>query len=260
VNCGAIPPSLLEGELFGFEKGAFTGADRAHRGLFERADGGSLFLDEIGDMPPELQVKLLRVLQERRFTRLGGEEERSSDFRLLSASNRDLGQLVREGAFREDLFYRVNVITLRLPPLRDRREDIPLLVEHLLRLHGGADVSLDGDVLRVLLDHDWPGNARELENEVRRLLALGGAAIRASDLSPRLLHREAGAAPRPSVASLGTAMTLKQATRELEEHLAREALRACRGSVTEAAERLGLSRVGLHKLMKRIGLARKDVS
>jgi DNA-binding NtrC family response regulator len=252
VNCGALPPTLLESELFGYERGAFTGAERQHLGLFERADGGSLFLDEVGDMPPDLQVKLLRVLQEKRFERIGGESELRSDFRLLAASNKELQTLVEQGTFRQDLFFRINVIQLRLPPLRARREDITPLVEFLLQRHAGGARTVSREALRVLLDHDWPGNVRELENEILRALALGGPVIGADDLSPHLLQRRA---PSLAPTSLPGA-TLKEATIQLEREMVTEALRACRGSVTEAARCLGMTRVGLHKLMRRHGIER----
>ncbi len=256
VNCGALSPSLLEAELFGHERGAFTGAERQHRGLFERADGGSLFLDEVGEMPPDLQVKLLRVLQEKRFERLGGEHELASDFRLIAASNKDLAELVREGRFRQDLFFRLNVILLRLPPLRDRREDLPLLVRHLLERHApGRAALVSPAALRLLLAHDWPGNVRELENELMRALALGGPLITPEDLSLR--PRLPAAGPEASEAD-APALTLKEATRRLELRMVTAALRECRGSVTEAARRLGMTRVGLHKLMKRHGVSRED--
>jgi transcriptional regulator with GAF, ATPase, and Fis domain len=262
VNCGAIPATLLESELFGYEKGAFTGASRQHRGVFERCDGGSLFLDEVGDMPAELQVKLLRVLQDKSFQRLGGEEELRSDFRLIAASNKDLQRLVREGSFREDLFYRINVIQLKLPPLRARREDIPLLVEHLLRRHGDEQVEMSKAALNRLLDHDWPGNVRELENEILRALALGGPVIQPEDLSPKLRPEggSAGLIGRLSTSRSTTRTSLKEAIFQLEHELALAALKACKGSVTEAAQMLGMSRVGLHKLMTRHGIKREDVS
>ena len=252
VNCGAIPATLLESELFGYDKGAFTGADRRRKGLFERAHEGSLFLDEVGDMPAELQVRLLRVLQDKRFTRLGGEQEHSSDFRLLAASNKDLQQLVSQGTFREDLYYRINVIRLPLPPLRRRQEDIPLLVKFLLERHGGAQVQISSTALGLLMEYPWPGNVRELENEVLRMLALGGEVIQPRDLSAHI--SQAGGSPARTTPA--EAATLKQAVRHLERDMAEAALRLCDGRVTAAAARLGMSRVGLHKLMKRHGLKR----
>ena len=255
VNCGAIAPTLLESELFGYERGAFTGADRRHRGLFERSHGGSLFLDEVGDMPAELQVKLLRVLQEKMFQPLGGEQEREADFRLLAASNKDLGQLVRDGQFREDLFYRINVIQLKLPPLRERREDIPLLAQHLLARHGGEARRLSRAALGMLVDHDWPGNVRELENELLRALALGGELIGPDDLSPRLPEGRGAEHGAPAEGK-----TLKEAVGELERAMALDVLARTGGNVTEAARILGMTRVGLHKLMARHGIRREDAT
>ena len=253
VNCGAIPQTLLESELFGSVRGAFTGAERDRRGLFERADHGTLFLDEVGDMPPELQVKLLRVLQERRFCPVGSEEERASDFRLVAASNKDLTELVTKGEFREDLYYRVNVIRLDLPPLRERRDDIPLLLEALFARHGSVDVRLSRAALDRLLEYRWPGNVRELENEVLRLLALGGPLVEEDDLSPRLRPtRQRPRAPRTG--------TLKEALAQVELELVRARLAESGGNVTEAAKRLGMTRVGLHKLLKRHGLSSRDLA
>jgi len=255
VNCGAIPATLLEAELFGYEVGAFTGAQRRHRGIFERGDGGTVFLDEVGDMPPALQVKLLRVLQEKRFVRLGGEGELASDFRLLTATNKDLARLVASGAFRQDLFYRLSVVQLALPSLRARRDDIPLLVEALLAQHGAASVAVPPAVLRRLVDYDWPGNVRQLENELLRLLALGGGALHSEDLSPALL----GASARQAeVGASGPPTTLREALQRTEREQARAALAAAGGRVAGAARALGMTRVGLYKLLRRHGLAPGD--
>lgn len=176
LNCGAIPDNLLESELFGHEKGSFTGAAAKRMGRFEQCDGGTLFLDEIGDMPLSVQVKLLRVLQEGTFSRVGGNEVLTSDVRIVAATNKDLAQEVREGRFREDLYYRLNVVELRLPPLRERLEDIPLLAEFFLRKitkkNGMARLRLSGEAIGVLQQHKWPGNVRELENTMARATAL----------------------------------------------------------------------------------------
>ena len=176
LNCGAIPENLLESELFGHEKGSFTGAAAKRAGRFEQCDGGTLFLDEIGDMPLPVQVKLLRVLQEGTFSRVGGNDVLTSDVRIVAATNKDLAQEVREGRFREDLYYRLNVVELRLPPLRERLEDIPLLAEFFLRKitrkNGLARVRLSGEAISVLQEHKWPGNVRELENTMARATAL----------------------------------------------------------------------------------------
>jgi len=180
VNCGAIPEELMESELFGHKKGAFTGAVADQRGLFQEASGGTLFLDEIGELSPNLQVKLLRVLQERRFKPVGATEEQEVDVRVVAATNRDLEAEVARGAFRADLFYRLNVIQIWIPPLRHRREDIPLLAEHFLRQYGaehGRSVQLTAEAMRKLEAHDFPGNVRELENMIERALALSSSSV-----------------------------------------------------------------------------------
>jgi transcriptional regulator with GAF, ATPase, and Fis domain len=179
VNCGAIPETLLETELFGHEKGAFTSALTARAGKFEQADGGTIFLDEVGDMSPAMQVKLLRVLQEKTVERVGGSRPVRVDVRVIAATNRDLKAAVREGKFREDLYYRLAVVPLELPPLRERREDIPLLAQHLMgrvREQLVVDVSLSRDALAVLETHSWPGNVRELENVLVRAAIMAAAA------------------------------------------------------------------------------------
>jgi serine/threonine-protein kinase PknK len=256
ANCGAIPATLLESELFGFEKGAFTGAHKQRRGFIERSDGGSLFLDEVGDMPTDLQVKLLRVLQEHTFMRIGGEVELRSTFRLISASNRDLQALVKQGTFREDLYYRLNVITIRLPPLRDRREDIPLLISFLLNKHGAKDLTISKAAMRQLLEYSWPGNVRELENELLRMHALAGPQINPEDLSP---HLQARSMATP-ISLAPHDLSLKDALLQAEYRAVCCALKSCQGNVTEAAKHLGMTRVGLHKLMRRHGIDRKSVS
>ena len=174
VSCAALAETLLESELFGHEKGSFTGAAERKKGKFELADGGTMFLDEIGDIAPKLQAELLRVLQERSFYRVGGSEEVRVDVRVIAATNKDLKQAVEEGKFREDLYYRLNVIEIRMPPLRERREDIPLLAAHFvdrLSHEFGKDVRQISDAaMRMLMDHDWPGNVRELENAIERAI------------------------------------------------------------------------------------------
>ena len=174
INCGAIPENLLESELFGHEKGAFTGADKRKEGLFESADNGTLFLDEIGELPMGMQVKLLRVLQEREFRRVGGTSNISLNIRLVAATNQDLSERIQEGAFREDLFYRLNVVSIELPPLRMRQDDIPLLINKFYqRLTGKDEYRIEKKALELLLNYDWPGNVRELENLVERCVVLG---------------------------------------------------------------------------------------
>ncbi len=190
INCAAIPETLLEAELFGYERGAFTGAYTPRKGKFEMANGGTIFLDEIGDMPLSLQAKLLRVIQDREIERLGSEKIVRVDVRIIAATNRDLYALVKEGKFREDLYYRLNVVPIHVPPLRERREDIPLLVEHFLKVYNskyGKRVKLAPDAVQALMEYSWPGNIRELENTVERLVVMHEGAVRAIDLPPHIL-------------------------------------------------------------------------
>jgi transcriptional regulator with GAF, ATPase, and Fis domain len=252
-SCAAIPETLLEAALFGHVRGAFTGADAERRGLFEIAHGGTLFLDEVGEMPPAMQVKLLRVLQQGEFRRVGGERALTVDVRVLVASNRDLGRLVEEGRFREDLYYRLNVVRVALPPLRERRDDIPLLVEHFLRKLAGPErepKKIARAALHKLVGYRWPGNVRELENELARAASLGGETISVDDLSP---HVAAGA-PEAAIESPDD-LSLKVRVERLERTLLREAIQRADGNLTQAARLLGLSRFGLQKKMRRYGLA-----
>ncbi len=244
-NCAAIPETLLESELFGYKKGSFTGATADKKGLFEAANGGTLFLDEIGDMPMDMQKKLLRVLQEREVRRVGGNTPVSIDVRILAASNQDLRKLCEEGRFREDLYYRLNVITVTLPPLRDRREDIPLLVERFLdeaTQEGGEQKTVSDDAMQALERYHWPGNVRELRNEVQRAAALSDRVIVPLVLSENVRGRK----DEPqAVAELGN-KTLKEMVREVTEEMERkviqEALNRCRGKKAQAARMLGVSR------------------
>jgi transcriptional regulator with GAF, ATPase, and Fis domain len=266
-NCAAVPDALIENELFGHERGAFTGADRAQEGLFERADGGTVFLDEVGDMSPEMQKKLLRVLQEGEVRRVGGKETRKVDVRVLAATNRDLARLVKENRFREDLFYRICVVRIRIPPLRERREDVPLLAAHFLdRLaeeRGGSAPRLEAEALDALSAYSWPGNVRELENEIRRAATLSEGALGLEALSPHVREARgrgrvpgAGAAvsvPLP-IGEGGEGRTLKQAVEDLERVLLLEVLKETGGNKTRAARVLGLSRLGLRKKMGRYGM------
>jgi transcriptional regulator with GAF, ATPase, and Fis domain len=252
-SCAAIPETLLEAALFGHARGAFTGADSERRGLFEVAHGGTLFLDEVGEMSPGMQAKLLRVLQSGELRRLGSERTLKVDVRLLCASNRELQRLVEEGRFREDLFYRLNVVRVGLPALRERRDDIPLLVEHFLAKHakatGKKPPRLQRAALQKLVGYRWPGNVRELENEVLRAAALGGEVITADDLSPQVAAGDPEAAWE-SPDDLG----LKKRVERLERTLLREALARADGNQTQAARLLGLSRFGLQKKLRRYGL------
>ncbi len=253
VSCAALAETLLESELFGHERGAFTGAVAQKKGKFELADGGTLFLDEIGDVSPKLQVDLLRVLQERRFFRVGGTGEIEVDVRVIAATHRDLAREVREGRFREDLFYRLDVINLRLPPLRERREDIPLLAQEFLdRLShelGREAAGISDQALRLLMDHDWPGNVRELENAVERaLVTCATGALSAEDfafLRPR-------SAPPAATAALLPGLTLAQVEREFIE----ATLRRTGGNVKAAAAALGIDRSTLYDKIRKYEIAR----
>jgi len=247
VNCGALPTDLLESELFGYARGAFTGATRDRAGLFEAAGGGTLLLDEVGDMEQEMQVKLLRVLQERTFRRLGEQQERRSLCRVLAASHRRLDRLVETGRFREDLYYRLKVVQLEVPALRQRREDIPLLVEFFLA-DEQARPSLGPAALRALVDYHWPGNVRQLHNELQRAALLAGDTIELADLSRQV--RGAAVPGQDEPAAPG----LRQALQQHERALIEAALQTTDRNVTAAAGRLGLHRVALHRRMRALGI------
>ncbi len=262
VNCAAIPDTLIESELFGYERGAFTGAVTSKPGRFELAHEGTLFLDEIGEVSTEMQVKLLRVIQEAEFERVGGVSTRRVDVRLITATNRDLAKEVERGAFREDLYYRLNVVPVRLPSLRERIEDIPLLVEHILEKYSkrlGKQVErLSDDALALLKRYGWPGNIRELENVLERtLLFCDRRVIEAEDLPPEIHGRAvepAGevTAPPPGVTGLKDAVRL--ATERLEREMIERALAETGGNVTRAARMLEISRKSLQIKMKELGL------
>jgi len=256
VNCAAFPETLLESELFGHVRGAFTGADREKKGLFEVADGGTLLLDEIGETSPPLQARLLRVLQEREVRPVGGSRPRRVDVRVLAATNRDLRHEVQRGRFREDLYYRLAVFPIEVPPLRERREDVLPLARHFLALHarrdGVAGLSLTRDTAHLLQAYDWPGNVRQLENEMQRAVALAepGEAIAPSRLSAQLLGI------LEPVAALGERReTLRATLNRIEAWLLRRALDEHDGRRTETARKLGLTREGLYKKLKRLGVA-----
>jgi len=191
VNCAAIPENLFESELFGHEKGAFTGATSRRRGLFEQAEGGTLFLDEVGELPLQLQAKLLRALQEKRISRLGSEAPLAVDVRVLAATNRDLREMVGQGRFREDLYFRLNVLELFIPPLRERRVDIVELADHYLNKHGAGRTSLDADALAIFVKYDFPGNVRELEHLIQRLVTfVRGNLVRVADLPVEIRQQQ----------------------------------------------------------------------
>jgi len=250
VNCGAIPENLLESELFGHKKGAFTDAVHDRRGLFEEADGGSLFLDEIGELPLALQVKLLRVLEDEKIRRVGDTRDLKVDVRIITATHRDLTAETKAGRFREDLFYRLNVLPILVPPLRDRREDIPLLIDHFVARNnsrlGTSIRGLDTESRRLLFEYPWPGNVRELENTIERAMVLAeGDQIVAQDLPDRL--REARDPVQMQLAS--GELSVKKTMRIIEEILIRRALQKTKGNRTRAAEVLEIShRALLYKI------------
>lgn len=260
INSSAIPENLLESELFGYEKGAFTGATTSKPGKFELADKGTLFLDEIGDVPPAIQVKLLRVLQEREFERLGGTRTIKVDVRLVAATNRDLRAALEQGTFREDLYYRLNVVPINIPPLREHKEDIPALVDHFIRRYaaesGKPIHGIKPAALKALLDFHWPGNIRELQNIIERAIALSaGEVIEPSDihLDTFTLRKgpAAAAAASPETHFIPDGMTLDQ----FEDEIIREALRRANGNKSQAARLLGLSRNALRYRLSKIGVA-----
>lgn len=258
VNCAAIPQSLIESELFGYEKGAFTGATTTKPGRFELADGGTLFLDEVGEVAGEMQVKLLRAIQEGEFERVGGIKTNKVDVRLVAATNRDLRKAIETGEFREDLFYRLNVVQIHLPPLRDRRKDIPLLMDHFVnkfnaRLHRQVR-GFDETALKRLASHYWPGNIRELENVIERcVLFCEGEMILEQDLPPDLCESQSKEGP-----SLEGETSLKAHVRAAAERVERDlivrALKQTNGNVTHAARLLKISRKSLQNKMKEFGL------
>jgi len=253
VNCGAIPDALLESELFGHVKGAFTGAVADRAGLFEEADGGTLFLDELGELPPPLQVKLLRALQESEVRALGAAAPRQVDVRVIAATNRDLAADVGSGRFRGDLYYRVNVVAIRLPPLRERREDIPALALHFVAHYNrrlGLDVrGVSPAAMRVLMEYPWPGNVRELENVVERALVLSGGPQIEPEHLPETVRAGSGA-----VALAPTDLSVKRQTEALERALIRRALDQTAGNRTRAAQLLELSHRALLYKIREYGL------
>ncbi len=266
VNCSALPEGLIEAELFGHEKGAFTGAERMVEGRFERANGGTLFLDEIGALGLPLQSKLLRVLEEREITRLGGKKAIKVDIRLISATNENLEDALATGRFREDLYYRINVVPINLPPLRDRREDIPLLIEHFTRRfseeHGVKQKRLDAEAFHYLMDYQWKGNVRELENLIQRLVLMTDAdTIMASQLPPNILNQEPAfraSAESQADRSIPTfpeaGLNLDGEVARYEYDLVRAALARAGGVKIKAAELLGLNKDRMKYICKKYNL------
>jgi two-component system response regulator AtoC len=258
VNCGAIPESLFESELFGHEKGAFTGAVASRAGRFELADGGTLFLDEVGELPKDMQVKLLRVIQDGQFERVGGMRTQSVDVRLIAATNRVLEDEVRNGNFREDLFYRLNVIPIKLPPLRERADDIPLLADHFLakfnKRLGTAVEGISPDAIAALLSHNWPGNIRELENLIERsVLLLDGTTLTLADL-PGLSPDHIEHTTEIDASEMGLKEYVRVYTAKLERARIQRVLEEENSNVTRASKKLGISRKSLQMKMKDYGL------
>jgi len=265
VNCAALAPGVLESELFGHEKGSFTGAMARRLGRFEMADGGTLFLDEVGDLPSDVQVKLLRVLQEREFERVGGSETIKVDVRVVSATHRDLEKQIADGTFREDLYYRLNVFPIVLPPLRDRASDIPVLAEHFVQKYapaaGKAVRGLDASALAALAGYAWPGNVRELENVIERALILArGAEVTAADLEfTRRPSTAAPAAAAPVIVTAGArpadgGRPLAERLQEQERTAIVAAIDAAQGNIAHAARALGINRSTLYYRMRKHGL------
>jgi two-component system NtrC family response regulator len=251
INCNAIPENLLESELFGHEKGAFTGAHVQRKGLLETASGGTLFLDEIGELPAPIQVKLLRFLQEQRFQRVGGRQEIQVDTRLVAATNADLKQMIENGKFREDLYFRLAVVTIRLLLLRERGEDVLLLAREFLHRYaaqeGRKNLVFAPDALRAIERHSWPGNVRELQNRVRRAVIMAsGTRIGAKDLELDSV--------RSTTVAGGT--TLRQAREQIEKEMIQQALKRHAGKITSAAAELGISRPTLYELMDKLGVGK----
>ncbi|MDO8546912.1 MAG: sigma-54 dependent transcriptional regulator [Nitrospirales bacterium] len=257
VNCAAIPETLIESELFGHEKGAFTGASATRRGQFELADGGTLFLDEVGDMSLATQAKVLRVLQEQRFQRVGGTKPIKVDVRVLAASNKNLMEEIRKGTFREDLYFRLAVLQIDAPPLRERREDIPALVEHFMQINmeeqGLRPRKFTPEALEVLARHDWPGNVRELRNLVERVVIMArGADIQGVDVAP--LVRQSGEIHPPQVPSAFDYASLKDARAAFEREYIGRKLREHNWNVSKTADDLKVERSHLHRKIKTLGI------
>ncbi len=246
ISCAAMPEGLVEAELFGCEKGAFTGALASRPGRFRAADGGTLFLDDVDDIPLGVQVKLLRCIERKELWPVGASSPVTVDVRIIAATKKDLREEVRAGRFREDLFYRLNVLHVEIPPLRERLEDIPLLVRHFVEMYGGCDYGVEEGVMEFLMEYDWPGNVRELENAVKRALLLGR--------DERLLRKEHFPIRGMREGHEGSLPTLAEALKRTEKVMIERALRAAGGSVTKAAALLGISRKNLWEKMKKLSL------
>jgi two-component system response regulator PilR (NtrC family) len=258
-----MPPDLLESNLFGHVKGAFTGAISNKKGLFELANNGSVFFDEIGNIPLDTQAKLLRVIQEKEFMRLGGVDIVKVDVRIIAATNADLDSLVASSAFREDLYYRLNVITLNLPPLRKRTEDIPLLARHFLTLYAAENEKALREIspraMEVLMDYHWPGNVRELENAVERAVVLSAEDVLDVDLLP-LAVRQPGSFSLPATALPANGVSYREAVGAYERQLIVKALKAAGGVQKRAAELLQVKPTTLHEMMKRLNISAEGLA
>jgi transcriptional regulator with PAS, ATPase and Fis domain len=252
INCTALPENLMESELFGYEKGAFTGANTSKLGKFEQADTGTVFLDEIGDVPGSIQVKLLRILQEREFERLGSNKTRHIDVRVLAATNVDLRAALEQGTFREDLYYRLNVLPINIPPLRDRKEDIPFLAQHFvkkLRKDLGSTVeSISDAAIQRLLEYHWPGNVRELENVIERSMVLASSPVlAAADI-------KLDTVPQARASSVDNFLPEGMTLDQFEQSIIREALQRANGNKSQAARMLGLTRNALRYRLSQMGI------
>jgi len=256
VNCAAIPEDLIESELFGYEKGAFTGAVGSKKGKFDMADGGTILLDEIGDMSLKTQAKVLRILQEQRFERVGGTATIEVDVRVIAATNKDLTEEIKRGRFREDLYYRLNVIPFHIAPLRERRADIPLFVEHYLKRFsaeiGGAEKSIADEALSALVNYSWPGNVRELKNLMERLFIMSPRSeIAADDLPPSIRDGGRAVEALPPLSSMGT---LREARREFEREYILHKIEEHNGNISKTAEAIGIERSHLYRKMRGYGI------
>ena len=260
VDCGSLVPTLMESELFGYEKGAFTGAIKSKAGLFQAANGGTIFLDEIGELPLEMQAKLLRVLQEREVRPVGSNERYNVDVRVIAATNRDLEAAYRDGTFRKDLYFRLNVVTVHLPSLRERRSDIPMLVHHFLNRYApGTNLQVTPAAMKSLLQYEWPGNVRELENCIARAVTLGDRqTIDVSDLPPAIRSEGTEAAQSPSAE--GAASVSTTALAEMERMTILKVFEQAHGDKALAGRMLGISRATLYRKLKRYNITARSAS
>jgi two-component system response regulator HydG len=261
LNCGAIPENLIESTLFGHERGAFTGADRQSRGYFQAADGGTLLLDEIGELPLAMQSKLLRVLEDSQVTPVGTTAPQKVDVRIVAATNRDLEEEVAAGEFRQDLFFRLNIVNIRLPALRERPEDLPLLtrffLDEICRTNNFEPREIDHSLLEAFQKYDWPGNVRELKNTLESLVVLSGRTTLTAEDLPEKFFREPGVGgngERSDLAGVAESRDPDLNLRDMSKQTILKALEACRGNRTEAAKHLGISRRTLHRRLKEFGL------